>query len=341
MRGWEGRPGTFSAGSGPARFVSSIGVLLFVLSVWHYLVFGLRAPSPRPALGAALTLFEFVLMLGFSAGLVYAGVWLGRSHFTVEQRWWVVLWFIMGVAGVVAVAMLVQFNQILDGRGVSRQSVVEELLLAAGGGGVVGLFTGLTNAELRQKRAEVATQRDAFESLNDFLRHNVLNGMQYIVGYADVLADSVGDDDREYLETIRTRGEDIVFVIQNARTLTQAITSDGRQRPVDLSTVLADEVNAMADRYDHVTVSRTIQDSVRVSGEETLPVVVRSLLGTLVQQTSDEAPAVNVTLETTDGTGLVTFSSPTIPQPDGDSSAVETDRESAFVADELGLDLVR
>lgn len=333
----------FRAGSGPAWFVSAIGVLLFVLSIWHYLVFGLRSPVEETALGAALTLFEFVLMLGFSAGLMYAGVWLGRSPFTVEQRWWVVLWFIMGVAGVVAVVMLVQFNQILDGRGVSRQSVVEELLLAACGGGVVGFFTGLTNAELRQRRSEVAAQRDAFESLNDFLRHNVLNGMQYVLGYADVLAESVGDDDRAYLETIRTQSEDIVFVIQNARALTRAITSDGRQLPMDLSTVLAEEVDAMTDRYDHVTVSRTIQDGVHVSGEETLPVVVRSLLATLVQQAGDEAPAVTVTLEATDGTGLVTFSSPTIPQPDGDSSALGADagRNSAYVADELGLDLVR
>lgn len=333
----------------PAWFVSGIGVLLFALASWHQLEFGLGlsvgSVGPVPALDVALSAFEFVLMVGFSLGLVYAGVWLARSPFTAEQRWWVLLWFIMGLAGVTAVVMLVQFNQLLDGRGVSRQTVIEELLLAAGGGGVVGLFTGLTNAELRRKRAEVAAQRDAFESLNAFLRHNVLNGMQYITGYADVLTDRVdGDDDRRYLETIKTQGEQIVFVVQNARTLTKAIVPEGTQTTVNLSTTLAREVDTLARKYDHATVTRTIQEEVYVSAGEMLPAVVRTLLCALVQRSTEETPSVDVTLETTGGRGLVTISGSAIPYPDGGQVATDDrarGRESTFIRDELGLGLVR
>lgn len=340
---------TYAASISPAWVVSGTGVLLLVLSGWHQFVFRPDWPvgatgHSMPALDVALSVFQLVLMLGFSSGLVYGGVWLGRSRFTAEQRWWVLLWFIMGLAGITAVVMLVQFNQLLDGRGVSKQTVIEELLLASGGGGVVGFFTGLTNAQLRRKRAEVAAQRDAFESLNGFLRHNVLNGLQYITGYADLLTGHVTADKQQYLDTIKTQGEQIVFVVQNARTLTRAIIPDDRQTPMDLSTILADEVDTLATKYDHATVTQTGQDGVYVSAGEMLPAVVQTLLCTLIQQTNDDTPSMDVTLETTGETGLVIISGSAIPRTDGGLSATEgQDRryESTFIRDELGIDLIR
>lgn len=333
----------------PGWIVSGIGILLLTMSGWYYsgftlASFGGAGDGAARTVEAVLLLFELVVMVTFSTALVYGGYWLSRTRLTTEHQWWVVLWVVMGLAGVSAVVALVQFNQLLDGRGLDAQTIVEELLLAAGGGGIVGFFTGVTNAELRQTRAEVTAQRDAFESLNAFLRHNVLNGLQNIVGYADLLADRVENDDQQYLEGIRSRSDQVLFVVDNARALTREIASDPDATPVDLSAMVVDETRRLAAEYEDATLERTITDEVHVDGGEKLPAVLRSLIGTLIQQANETEPTIDVTLEAAGGTGLLTLAGPNIPQADGDATRAATASpagESAFVRDELGLDLTR
>lgn len=344
-------PSISAVGVSPAWFVSGLGLALIAVTGLYFYAFGLGVADPiagpaDPAVELGLSMLEVVLMVGFAVATIAAGVWLHRSRFTTEQQWWVVLWVVMGLAGVSAVVVLVQFNQLLDGRQISRQTMLEELLIGAGGGSIVGFFTGLTNAELRLKRSEVESQRDAFEALNDFLRHNVLNGMQHVLGYADLLTPGSSEEDRGYLETITTRGEEIVFVVQNARALTEAIAREEPRTTVDLSAVLLSELEPLAGRYEAVTVTRTIPEAVEVVAGEQVPVVVRSLLTTLFQEAEAKDPNVEVTLQRTDRTGLVSISTPAIPSTDGSGGSLATDEgedgpESSYLRDELGIDLVR
>ena len=283
---------------GAEWFIGGVGGVLTLLSIWYAVAFSPPAQfTPHPSVAFGLHALEVVLMILFSLSILYVSYWYRGSDYTNEQKWWVGLWLVMGLSGVVAVVVLVQSNQVSEGRGIATQTIVEELLLAAGGGAIVGLFTGMNNADLRREQEQTASQRDTFEFVNDFLRHNVLNGMQEIVGYASLLEGEYDDRADKYLGHVRRRGERITYLIQNIRTLAQSVASAPDLGPVDLSSVLAEVLEESESQFPDATFERSLESGVHVRADRFLPTLYSTLLSDAVGHAVRDAPRVVVSLE--------------------------------------------
>lgn len=246
-----------------------------------------------------LVLLEVVVMLIFSFSLVYAGYRLRTSSYSAEQQWWIALWTVMGLSGVLALVVLVQLNQMVGGRPLPRQTIAEELLLGSGSGALVGLFTGLTNAQLRFQDDQMALQRDTFEFVNQFLRHYVLNGMQAIQGYADMIHAADDEDRQEYVDRISDRAEHITDVVSNLRRLSVSMSGDADLQAVNFSKILEDEIRDLRTEYPDATIDTHLHSHVYVLADRFLRTICRILIVNAIKNADSGDPHVEVTMEVT------------------------------------------
>lgn len=200
--------------------ISGAGLVLLGAFLWYASTFEFYRLDPTHAQVEALVtlkLIEAALILGSAATLLYTGRWLATSHYEPEHRWWVTMWCVVGMVGVVALLLLVQVHQMAEGMPVYPAPFFEELLIGAGGGGIAGWLIGLSTAQAMWRTDQVTHQRDAFAFLNKLLRHNVLNSVNIIQGKASLLADEVPDDVRSDLETIIDRSDAIATLTETDR----------------------------------------------------------------------------------------------------------------------------
>jgi signal transduction histidine kinase len=120
------------------------------------------------------------------------------------------------------------------------------------GGSVGGTLTGLYASRDRRQRAELGHQANRLEVLNRLLRHEVLNALTAIRGYA-TLADGGDREARavieEYSDAIERTIEEVKYLTRSAR------LSEGRAGSVDLGGCLARSVETVREAYPEATVS--------------------------------------------------------------------------------------
>jgi signal transduction histidine kinase len=282
---------------GGSWFVSGLGVVLAGLSLWYVIVF--RALSVTADTGApevVLGLLEVTLLGGFSAVLVYAGYWLASSQFDSRQRWWAGLWTVVGLTGIVALVALLQSSQLSQGRALAEVTVVEELLIAAGGGGIAGLLIGISTVKSMWNQDRVERQRDTLEFVNELLRHNVLNGMQVVLGNAALVEEELQREDpdeaavADALDHIEDHGDDIVELVENVRVLARSMSGEVSGGPVDLSALLHEKADTAAGGHPNATFETDIEPGVTVAADELLSAVAENLLRNAVEHNDRAAP---------------------------------------------------
>lgn len=279
--------------------VSGVGVGLSGLWAWYWVTYDLssvESAAARPEAIVGLRLLEALLMVGFSAALLVAGIRLARSEFTPQQRWWVMSWCVIGLIGMVTVIALLQAHQLAEGIGLRQQTVLEEMLLGAGGGGVAGLLIGLSTAQSMRHAERVANQRDAFAFLNKLLRHNILNGINIIHGRASLLAEDPDSDDRASLETIVERSDSIAELTQNVGDVARLLSGETALEPVDLSGILRAEIETARRSCEDVEFEADIPPAVTVEANGALAAVFDHLLTNAVEHNDRESPRVDVTV---------------------------------------------
>lgn len=286
----------------PPWVLGATGLALCAATVGYAHAF-FPAPVGRfwisPTTETVLVLLEVVVMLFFSLSVVYAGSRLRAAGYSTEQQWWVVLWSLMGLSGVLALVVLVQINQTVDGRPLPRQTVAEELLLGAGSGAVAGLFTGLTNARLRSQDDRMALQHDAFKFMNQFLRHYVLNGMQAMQGYANMIPTADDEERREYATRISERAEHITEVVSNLQRLSVSMSGSVDLQAVNVSKILTEEIRDVRAEYPDATLDTRLDSHVYVRADCFLRTICRILIVHAVEHADDRDPQVEVTMEVT------------------------------------------
>lgn len=329
---------------GAPWIISGLGIVLAGLSLWYLIVFkalGITGELTTSAL--VMRILEVLLLGSFSVILVYAGYWLETTRFDKRKVWWAGLWTVMGLAGIVGIVAFVQSVQIQSGQPIQEPLLVQELLLAAGGGGLAGLLIGISTVQATWNKEQAARQRDTLEFMNELLRHNVLNGMQVMLAYTDLLREEVERDEAlEYIETMETRGEDVVELIRNVRVLARSVSGDADLRETDLSTVVQDELARARASYGEATFDVDVPPEVTVRADDLVRAVVENVLANAVDHNDVTDPHVEVTVDRRDGDAVLAIADngPGVAEENKDRYFEPGEQDEGSVGQGLGLYLV-
>ncbi|MFB6195331.1 MAG: sensor histidine kinase [Haloplanus sp.] len=305
----------------PAALVGG-GVLLFALGVGQYLVFQGVSRLLTPF---GLTNHALAFVLG---GVVAAcGLVVRRTDVSPARYPRIALWC-CGCA-VALLALNVPMMALIPD--LSRGDLVgwgyNVLATGAAAGAIIGLLEAraIERARVAERRtvraenAEAETQR--LEYLNSVLRHEVLNNVNVIDGYAELARERTNSDRvADHLETIQHKSEDMADVITDVRVLIESIQPSEGLDAVNLATVLTGELDDLRTTYDHVEVEAEMPDDVYVVADELLPRVFGNLLTNAVEHNDSPIPRIDVTVERDDEavTVRVADNGPGIPDEERD-----------------------
>ncbi|PCR89989.1 PAS domain S-box protein [Natrinema ejinorense] len=162
-----------------------------------------------------------------------------------------------------------------------------------------GLYTDITEQKQRQKRLEI---------LNRVLRHDLRNGMNIIDGCAEMLATSVDDADREFVETIRCRTSELTALAQKTRAVERVLDREEvPSGPIDLVTAVERAV-ARLERTADIEITCSLPERAVARGDEYLEAAVFQILENAVEHNDRPQPSIDVTLCTRSTDGLLSLS---------------------------------
>jgi len=147
----------------------------------------------------------------------------------------------------------------------------------------------ITDREARRQRLEV---------LNRVLRHNLRNEMTVVMGYADLLAESLSGDDAAYARKIESRSTALAELGQKAHDFESVLESapDATPSSVDLDTVVTD---VTADFADDADVELDVPPDLTVeTNERVLRMVLVTVVENAVEHNDSTDPWVAVTVRT-------------------------------------------
>jgi signal transduction histidine kinase len=220
--------------------------------------------------------------------------------------------------------------------------------LSSSVGGVGGALLGVRDARLLEnareaQRAKTAArtaerERQTLLFLNSLLRHDVLNGANVIQGYAQLLEEQDGEADRQHLDTIRTRSEAIIELVESVGLLIDARTTEAELTPVNLSNVLTEELAAARQTHPDAEFDASMPDDLRIRADSLAANIFENLLTNAVEHNDSETPRVTVTAERRDdGTRVrIADNGPGIPADEREDLFEPTERGTHG----LGLHLV-
>jgi signal transduction histidine kinase len=226
----------------------------------------------------------------------------------------VTTWCLLGVGGIGALLALVETEAMLTAMasGLRTESVPRLLL----GGAVGGTITGVYSARNLEQRASLSNRTDRLTVLNRVLRHEVLNKLTAVRGYAE-------SDHPERTDRIRRNADRIEAAISQVGLL--AGTDDPRA-VVDLGRVTDEAVAAARERHPEATFeASTVPVDVRATHR--MDTVLKHLLDNAVDHAETEAPHVAVTVEAGGASARVTVHD--------EGPGMSADQREAFVNGDL------
>jgi signal transduction histidine kinase len=176
-------------------------------------------------------------------------------------------------------------------------------------------------------------QRDNLDVLNRVLRHDIRNDLQVITGYVEMLADECDDAETDaHFETIHGTIDHAIGLTKVAREMADVMLStDEASRPVDLRTVLENELDEVRSTYaDAVVSTETTVPRIAVEADDMLNSVFRNLLKNAIQHNDTETPRVTVSVTDRGDTAVVRVA-------DNGPGIPENQRETIFGKGEKGL----
>ena len=238
-----------------------------------------------------------VVPLVLGLGLAAFGVALTVADVDARFVRTTAAWCVAGTAGMFVLVVLTLLGSTTGGlpdlATVRSQAYLSNFLI---GGSVGGTLTGLYAARNRRQRAELGHQANRLEVLNRLLRHEVLNALTAIRGYA-----TIGDGGtrepgaviEEYSSAIERTIEEVKYLTRSAR------LSEGRDGPTDLGACLDRSVRTVRESHPDASVAVDAPEAVpTVLANDRLERVFTHLLDNAVVYSTDDDPAVEVSVST-------------------------------------------
>ncbi|WP_411965062.1 ATP-binding protein [Haloferax sp. YSMS24] len=297
----------------------------------------LESIDPSATLGAFLLGQATFLVLGL--GLTVFGIGLSVSSYDESFVNTIAGWSLLGTLSMVVVLGLT-FVGIGDAAGeVTRSALVANVLI---GGSIGGVLTGVRTALNDHNRHELSKQADRLTVLNRILRHEVLNKVNVIRGYADLSAEQTAGG-ASSLQVIQRNADRIDDSITELRAIVGP--ADERPVPTDVSSALRTAIDDVSAGHPEATVTLDVDAAgeIRALADAHLDTALRHLLDNAIvyARTDDAHVAVRVS-ETADSVDIaIEDEGPGIPE---DVAAVLEERRLPEYDDPttgFGLTLVR
>ena len=161
------------------------------------------------------------------------------------------------------------------------------------------VLNDVTEREARRQRLDV---------FNRVLRHNLRNEMTVVLGYAELLAESLPEEEARYARTIHERSTALADLGEKANDFEEMLDAADVTTPVALDDVVADVVTAVVDDAPdadaNVNVNVDVPPALTVeTNERVLRTVLSAVVDNAVTHNDGPSPWVSVTARTatTDG----------------------------------------
>lgn len=185
--------------------------------------------------------------------------------------------------------------------------------------------------ERKESEQKLETQRNNLEVLNQVLRHDIRNNLQLVTAFADMLEESV-DENQDYVQTIQENARQAIELTTTSRDMAEVWLSESdEKRQISLQSPLEnvlDEMRAVHADSD-ITVNGDISD-VTVVADDMLSSVMRNLLQNAIQHNTKDTPKVEVSTEELEETVVVRVA-------DNGSQVPDSQKETIFGKGEKGL----
>lgn len=202
------------------------------------------------------------------------------------------------------------------------------------GGSVGGTLTGLYASRNRQQRNELRKQTNRLETLNRLLRHEVLNAVSVIKGYA-------GQDDKSEREAvILEHSEAIERTIDDVRHLSQWTGTTSATPSVNLESILTRSIDTIQDRYPDARISAPeIPGNVHVRATERLEDVFIELLENAVIHSDQETSRIEIGVSQQDSSLDITVEDNGPGLPESQQQLLESGDVEEFDNPRMGFGL--
>lgn len=209
-----------------------------------------------------------------------------------------------------------------------RFSVDQTIAPITNADGKISQFVAVNNdiTELKQRERNL-------ELLNQFVRHDIRNQLQPILAYADALQTEGESDNDDYVEQILETVHNAIEITTTARDVTEIMLySDKELQPVQLATVLKDEIEDIRMKYDSAVIEVEGElPAVSVRADDMLSSIFRNLLTNAIQHNDKEAPGATVSVATDDRTVVVQVA-------DNGPGISDYRKKEIFTQEKMGLD---
>ena len=254
-----------------------------------------------------------VAPLAVGLGLAAFGVALTVADVDPAMVRTTAVWCVVGFGAMLALVVLTLLGSspggTVDLSAVRSQTYLSNFLI---GGSVGGTLTGLYASRNRRQRGELRQQANRLVTLNRLLRHEILNAVTAIRGYASIGSNQTDDG----MTVIDERAAHIQETIEEVKYLTERTGADGSSGvPRDLGEALRESVETVTDRHPTASVSvDSPAETPYVYTNDRLPVVFTQLLENAVVHGADDTPTVDVEATPTTVSVSITDEGPGLPE---------------------------
>ncbi|MFC7028774.1 ATP-binding protein [Halomicroarcula sp. GCM10025710] len=187
-------------------------------------------------------------------------------------------------------------------------------------------------------------QQETLSFLNQVLRHNVLNGVHVILARAELLSERVSDTDREHVDAIGDRGENIADLVSRVNRLNTTMQSGHQLEQVELDRLLGTVTQSARVSFPEAEVSlpEPLPDVV-VDADTMLEEVFENLVTNAIRHNDTDTPEVTISVATDDEsvTATVSDNGPGIPDDKKDIVFGRGEKGPASDGTGFGLYIVR
>jgi signal transduction histidine kinase len=230
--------------------------------------------------------------------VVGSAVYVARTDLEYREIQEATYWMTGVVVLVSGLYLWSRLDDILAGTGM--RSVLADLALFGSVGAALGLVMGMNRARAAQNARlleRTAAQQDALAFINHLLRHNVLNGLQVVDGYGDLMAGHVDEEGARYLRTIRERADHMANLVGTVRVLMQTLAEGVEPVPVDVGRVVEREAAIAREGHPEATFETDVGRDLLGLADPMLGAVLENLLTNAVVHHDGPTPNVTITAE--------------------------------------------